>query len=118
MGNFNPFALPDDLWSLPKSDFSHAPLGESLFQQDLEKLLQLEAPIEAALNPETKSIFPASPWGDLYPPLSFPRRETPPQDTDIVEKSETDSGIGISEEQWLDAASSVSEDKVIFIHNI
>ncbi|EPS45319.1 hypothetical protein H072_714 [Dactylellina haptotyla CBS 200.50] len=111
MANFNPFALPDDLWSLPKSDLLDTLPEESLFNHDIEKLLQLDLSFGAELNPKTETLFPTAPWGELFPPLSLPPRK-PPLQSEEVEKSEADSAIAISEDPWLDAASTVSEDQV------
>ncbi|KAK6525689.1 hypothetical protein TWF281_010739 [Arthrobotrys megalospora] len=111
MGKFNPFALPDDLWTLPKSDLEAQIPEESLFQRDLEKLLQLDPPFETALNPKTETLFPASPWGELFPPLSFRQPNAPPQDVEAIEAAETDSGIDAGEDPWLDASSTSSDEK-------
>ncbi|KAK6336731.1 hypothetical protein TWF718_009520 [Orbilia javanica] len=111
MGKFDPFALPDDIWALPKSDLaSHIP-EESLFQRDLEKLLQLDPPFETALNPKTETLFPSSPWGELFPPLSFPQPDTPPQSSEAIDAAETDSGLGAGDDPWLDALSSTSSNE-------
>ncbi|KAJ6257002.1 hypothetical protein Dda_7885 [Drechslerella dactyloides] len=109
MGSFNPFALPDDLWSLPKSDLVDTPSEESIFQRDLQKLLQLDSPFKETVNSATESLFPAAPWGELFQPSSVLVPEVPIQGTDATETAETDSGIG--EDPWLEAFSASSEDK-------
>ncbi|EWC43508.1 hypothetical protein DRE_07508 [Drechslerella stenobrocha 248] len=109
MGRFNPFALPDDLWTLPKSDLLETPPEESLFRQDLQKLLQLDSPFGDTINAQTETLFLASPWGELLPPLSPPARDVAVQTPEAVETVETDSGIG--EDPWLDISSTGSDEK-------
>ncbi|KAK6507507.1 hypothetical protein TWF481_005937 [Arthrobotrys musiformis] len=111
MGKFNPFALPDDIWSLPKSDLVAQIPEESLFQRDLEKLLQLDSPFEITLNPKTESLFASSPWGELFPPLSFPQRDAPPQEPEPLDSADVDSGLGAGDDPWLDVSSTSSNEK-------
>ncbi|KAK6346826.1 hypothetical protein TWF696_006934 [Orbilia brochopaga] len=109
MGSFNPFALPDDLWTLPKSDLVDIPPDESIFQRDLQKLLQLDSPFEATINSKTESLFPTAPWGELFQPSSVLVPDASAQETDASESAETDRGIG--EDPWLDAVSASAEEK-------
>ncbi|KAF3917367.1 hypothetical protein ABW21_db0202948 [Orbilia brochopaga] len=114
MGTFNPFALPDDLWTLPKSDLVDVPPEESIFQRDLQKLLQLDSPFEATINLKTESLFPTAPWGELFQPSSVLVPDALAQETeDAFGSGETDSGIG--EDPWLEALSASPEDKANLI---